>query len=159
MSRTGASKTTTNHDEIRKWVEKNGGCPARVKATGRGKDDPGILRIDYPGFSGKDSLVKMDWDAWFEAFDANGLAFIYQPSTRFSKLVARGVKRGARGTARRSATAGRRTGAKKSTAKRTARRGSSSSTAKKRASTRPTKRTTRATAKRASKRGSSRSKA
>ena len=161
-----AAKTTTNHDEIRKWVEKNGGCPARVKATGRGKNDPGILRIDYPGFSGKDTLVKMDWDEWFQAFDANGLAFIYQPSTRFSKLVARGTARSsrstgrsktrsARGTARRSATAGRKTGAKKSTAKRTARRGSTSSTAKKRTSSRPAKRTT----KRSSKRGSSRSKA
>lgn len=150
------SKTTTNHDEIQKWVEKNGGCPARVKATGRGKNDPGILRIDYPGFSGQDTLVKMDWDAWFEAFDASGLAFVYQPSTRFSKLVSRTAaaakkrssSRSTRGTARRSATAGRRTGAKKSTARR-------GTTAKKRTSARPAKRTT----KRAMKRGSTRAKA
>lgn len=162
------SKTTTNHDEIRKWVEKNGGYPARVKATGRGKNDPGILRIDYPGFSGQDTLAKMDWDAWFEAFDDSGLAFVYQPSTRFSKLVARSSKtRSSRMVARRSATAGRRTGAKKITAKRPARRGSTSSAAKKRASSRsatrpakrPAKRLTKRTTARSTKSGSARSRA
>ena len=41
------SHTTTDHDEIRKWVESNKGKPAGVKDTGGG-DDPGILRIDFP---------------------------------------------------------------------------------------------------------------
>jgi hypothetical protein len=154
-----SSKTTTDHDEIRKWVEKNGGSPARVKATGRGKNDPGILRIDYPGFSGEDSLVKMDWDEWFEAFDANKLAFVYQPTTRFSKLVSRRTAasktRSSRGTARRSATAGRRTGAKKTAAARSKSTTRRRTAAKKRASARPAKRTT----KRASKRGNTRSRA
>lgn len=165
MSRTRTSKTTTNHDEIRRWVEKNGGYPARVKATGRGKNDPGILRVDYPGFSGQDTLVKMDWDQWFEAFDDNGLAFVYQPSTRFSKLVARSGSRSstpaktgtARRTARRSATAGRRTGAKKSTAKRPARAGSTSKRGRPTAKTRGASRPARRTSKRPSKGGSSRS--
>ena len=139
-----AAKTTTNHNEIQKWVEKNGGCPARVKTTGRGKNDPGVLRIDYPGFSGRETLVMMDWDDWFKAFDANRLAFVYQPYTRFSKLVARStVARGSRSTARRSATAGRRTGAKKSTARR-------GMTTKKRTSARPAKRTTKRPTKRRS---------
>jgi hypothetical protein len=159
MARSPSSKTTTNHSEIRKWVEKNGGSPARVKTTGRGKNDPGILRIDYPGFSGQDTLVKIDWDEWFQAFDENGLAFVYQPSTRFSKLVARTAvrssgrttKRSARRTAGRSATAGRRTGAKKSTARR-------GTTAKKRASTRST-RPAKRTTKRSTKRSSARSRA
>ena len=90
----GESKTTTNHDEIRRWVEERGGCPARVKDTGGG-DDPGILRIDYTGFSGQESLEKISWDEFFEWFDKNGLAFVYQdekasgePST-FSKFVSR----------------------------------------------------------------------
>ncbi|HEY8079393.1 MAG TPA: hypothetical protein VIF62_34920, partial [Labilithrix sp.] len=59
-----SAKTTTNHDEIKKWVESRGGKPARVMATGRGKksaagsrgSDPGILRIDFPGFSGEGTL-------------------------------------------------------------------------------------------------------
>ena len=44
----GESKTTTDHDEIRRWVEERGGRPARVTDTGS-DGDPGILRIDFPG--------------------------------------------------------------------------------------------------------------
>ncbi len=90
----GESKTTTSHDEIRRWVEKRGGRPAHVKPTGEG-DDPGILRIDYPGFSGEESLEELSWDEWFEWFEKNNLAFLYQEETkegeesRFSKLVSR----------------------------------------------------------------------
>ena len=90
----GESKTTTDHDEIRRWVEERGGCPARVKDTGGG-DDPGILRIDYTGFSGQESLEKISWDEFFEWFDKNGLAFVYQDEkasgegSTFFKLVKR----------------------------------------------------------------------
>ena len=82
------SKTTTNHDEIRKWVEERGGHPARVKGTE-------VLRIDYPGFSGEDSLEEISWEEFFEAFDQNKLAFLYQDTiesgetSRFSKLIDR----------------------------------------------------------------------
>jgi hypothetical protein len=50
-----------------------------------------VLRIDYPGFSGADTLERIDWDDWFEAFDRNKLAFLYQDkrNSRFSKLVNR----------------------------------------------------------------------
>jgi hypothetical protein len=50
---TGEAKTTTD-PEIRAWVEAHGGRPARVRGTGDG-DDPGILRIDFPGGAGDDS--------------------------------------------------------------------------------------------------------
>jgi len=88
------AKTTTDHQTIREWVESRGGCPAHVKATGKG-GDPGILRIDFPGYSGKQSLESISWDQFFAAFDRNGLALIYQDRTRggqpsrFNKLVAR----------------------------------------------------------------------
>jgi hypothetical protein len=87
-------KTTINHKEIQKWVEARGGFPARVKRTGRG-GDTGILRIDYPGFSGEETLEHISWPEWFDAFDANNLAFVYQDrvrtgaTSRFSKLVSR----------------------------------------------------------------------
>jgi hypothetical protein len=65
-----------------------------VKGTG-GDDDPGILRIDFPGGAGEDSLEPMEWDEWFAKFDVNGLAVILQerkadgePST-FIKLGSR----------------------------------------------------------------------
>jgi len=89
------SKTTTNHDEIRRWVEERGGHPARVKDT-ESKNSPGLLRIDYPGYSGGDSLEEISWDEFFTGFDDNKLAFLYQEKTkdgkvsRFSKLIERG---------------------------------------------------------------------
>lgn len=83
-----AAKATTDHDTIRQWVEKHGGCPAHVKSTGA-SEDPGILRIDFTGFSGQDTLEKISWDEFFEAFDENGLAFLYQDENRFNKLVSR----------------------------------------------------------------------
>ncbi|MFL5305053.1 MAG: hemerythrin domain-containing protein [Polyangia bacterium] len=88
------ANTTTDHEEIRKWVEARGGCPAHVKRTGA-DGDPGILRIDFPGFSGQQSLESIGWDEFFEWFDKNQLAFIYQDRTsngkqsRFNKLVSR----------------------------------------------------------------------
>jgi len=98
------AKATTDHETIRKWVEERGGCPARVKGTGR-DGDPGILRIDFPGFSGKQSLEGIAWDEFFAWFDNNGLAFIYQDRTRggqpsrFNKLV-KGEAQGGRRPAR-----------------------------------------------------------
>lgn len=84
------AKTTTEHSTIRAWVEERGGCPAQVKGTGTARN-PGIIRIDYTGFSGKDSLQKISWKKFFEAFESNNLAFLYQDEegSRFSKLVSR----------------------------------------------------------------------
>ena len=48
------AKTTTDHTKIKKWVEDRGGHPARVRGTGD-KDGGGLLRIDYPGYSGEKS--------------------------------------------------------------------------------------------------------
>ena len=92
MSQT--SQTTTDHDEIRRWVDERGGHPARVKGTNKGKT-AGVLRIDYPGYSGKDSLEEITWDEFFDGFEKNELAFLYQEETKdgelspFSKLVDR----------------------------------------------------------------------
>lgn len=88
------SKTTTDHEEIRNWVEERDGHPARVKGTEKG-GSVGLLRIDYPGFSGEDTLEPITWEEFFEAFDGNKLAFLYQDETkdgkesRFSKLIDR----------------------------------------------------------------------
>ncbi|HEY3938400.1 MAG TPA: hypothetical protein VGL97_13280 [Bryobacteraceae bacterium] len=86
------SKTTTDHEEIRKWAEERNGKPAHVKGTG-GADDPGILRIDFPGYSGEGKLEEISWEEFFEKFDEQGLAFVYQEKTaagqksNFNKLV------------------------------------------------------------------------
>jgi len=90
----GSALRTTDHQTIFDWVQARGGQPAHVKRTGS-NEDPGILRIDFPGYSGQQSLEPLDWDAWFDAFEANQLAFLHQDQTadgqpsRFSKLVKR----------------------------------------------------------------------
>jgi hypothetical protein len=102
MPMQGQSNITTDHGEIRRWVEAHGGHPATVKRTARG-GGPGLLRIDYPGFSGEDSLEEISWDEFFDKFEESGLAFVYQDrkadgsDSRFSKLVRRdGAAGGAR---------------------------------------------------------------
>jgi glutathione synthase/RimK-type ligase-like ATP-grasp enzyme len=88
------SQVTTDHQEIQRWVEERGGRPARVKGT-ESKQGAGLLRIDYPGFSGEDTLEIISWDEFFEAFEDNNLAFLYQEEkkdgseSRFSKLIDR----------------------------------------------------------------------
>lgn len=91
----GSSNTTTDHDTIRKWAEERGGKPSAVAATGS-TDDPGIIRIDFPGYSGEDSLEEISWEEWFSAFEENNLALVYQDTTadgeqsNFNKIVSRG---------------------------------------------------------------------
>lgn len=89
-----SSKTTTDHDEIRRWAEARNAKPACVKGTGS-KNDPGMIRLDFPGYSGADSLDHISWDEWFRAFDDNELALVYQDETadgarsNFNKLIGR----------------------------------------------------------------------
>ena len=94
----GESKTTTDHDKIRKWVEERDGYPATVKDTaGNGK--AGVLRIDFPGYSGKQSLERIPWDEFFDKFEEANLAFLYQDTmksgetSRFCKFVSRDDKK------------------------------------------------------------------
>jgi hypothetical protein len=92
-SKTTTSKTTTDHEEIRRWVEERGGKPAIVRGTENG--DGGVLRIDFPGGAGTESLEPVSWDEWFRIFDENELAFLYQEQkasgegSTFFKLVRR----------------------------------------------------------------------
>jgi hypothetical protein len=88
------TRTTTDHDEIRRWVEEHGGKPAVVKGT-RDPGGGGVLRVDFPGGAGEDQLEHVSWDEWFEIFDRNNLAFLYQErkaggeDSTFFKLVSR----------------------------------------------------------------------
>ena len=88
-----SSKTTTDHSKIMEWVNDRKGKPASVKDTGTGKDDVGILRIDFPGYAGEETLQEITWDQFFKQFDDNDLAFLYQEKTssgkesHFNKIV------------------------------------------------------------------------
>lgn len=87
----GVTFRTTDHEEIRDWVEERGGSPAKVKGTGDG--DTGILRIDFG--EQEESLEEISWNKFFEKFERNDLAFIYQKETengeksRFFKFIDR----------------------------------------------------------------------
>ena len=88
------SQTLVDHDAIRQWAESRNAKPACVKGTG-GRDDAGMIRLDFPGFSGGDSLQEITWEEWFRQFDENGLALIVQEETasgersHFNKLIKR----------------------------------------------------------------------
>ncbi|MBD9371797.1 hypothetical protein IB238_03970 [Rhizobium sp. ARZ01] len=82
------AKTTSNHTEIREWVEERNGRPAKV----RGEKTGGILRIDFG--KPEDALEAISWDDFFRIFDENDLAFLHQDKTfegkisRFNKFIA-----------------------------------------------------------------------
>lgn len=88
------AQRTTDHDTIRRWVEERKGHPARVKGTGS-DDDAGLLRIDFPGYSGEQRLEEISWEEFFDKFDESDLAFLYQDRkgdgelSTFNKLVRR----------------------------------------------------------------------
>jgi hypothetical protein len=76
------SRSTTDHDEIRRWTEERGGKPATVEAIAGGREEVGILRIRFPGVGDGDALEDISWDAFFEKFDEKRLAFLYQDETK-----------------------------------------------------------------------------
>lgn len=90
----GERYMTRDHERIREWVETRGGWPATV-ATTRSEDDPGLIRVDFPGYSGGSSLERIDWDDWFRKFDESGLVFLHQETladggrSSFNKLISR----------------------------------------------------------------------
>ena len=55
----------------------------------------GIIRLDFPGYSGGQSLEKISWKEFFEKFEESKLALVYQQETaggvrsNFNKLVKR----------------------------------------------------------------------
>ncbi len=88
------TRSTTDHDEIRRWVEEHGGRPVTVKRTKEG-DEAGVLRIDFPGGAGGDQLEPISWDDWFAKFEESKLVFLYQHTkasgedSTFFKLISR----------------------------------------------------------------------
>lgn len=98
MSEQTAS-STIDHDFIRRWAEERGGKPSCVVGTG-GKGDVGMIRIDFPGYSGEGSLKPISWDEFFQKFEESQLALLYLERTRegglsnFNKLVSRTTAHG-----------------------------------------------------------------
>lgn len=86
------SKTTTDLKKIKEWAEARDGKPSRVKGT-ENKQGEGVLRINFPGYSGEDTLEEISWEDWYDTFKDRDLEFLYQEKTadgkesRFFKLI------------------------------------------------------------------------
>ncbi len=88
------SKSTKDHDEIRKWAESHGAIPSEVSST-HTSDEPGILRFQFPKAKNNNdsALQEISWDDFFEKFDESDLTLVYQEKTaagqksNFNKLV------------------------------------------------------------------------
>jgi hypothetical protein len=93
---------TTDHNVIRRWVEDRGGTPACVRGTGDASD-AGLLRIDFPGYTGAETLQPISWDAFFEKFEERKLAFLHRAHSQdggrsyFNKLIERPKRRSSHG--------------------------------------------------------------
>ncbi len=131
MPSKSSSRVLTDHDEIRRWAEQRGAKPAAVRNT-ESEDDPGIIRLDFPGYSGAGSLEEIEWDEWFEKFDENGLALIVQENTangqksNFNKFVNRESVKEESSSSKSTSLGSRRSGSS-SRAKKTAKRKSAQS--------------------------------
>lgn len=86
------SKITDNHDTIKTWVEERYGEPATVEGVvDKGKAGE-MLRIYFPGHS-EERLKSISWELFYEIFDENNLALLYQEETidgeqsKFCKII------------------------------------------------------------------------
>ncbi|QHE69517.1 hypothetical protein [Rhodococcus sp. WAY2] len=70
------TRTTTDHTEIRRWVDRHDGAPARVGNAG--SPETVVLRLDFAGGASEEALERISWDDWFSAFDRFALAFRYR---------------------------------------------------------------------------------
>ncbi len=90
----GERYMTMDHERIREWVEERDGKPSTVRST-HSDDDAGLIRLDFPGYSGGDSLEEISWEEWFEKFDDSGLVLLFQETlssggqSSFNKLISR----------------------------------------------------------------------
>jgi len=127
MASKAESHVSTDHEEIRRWAEVRGGQPACVEGTGD-EGDIGVLRLDFPGYGGEETLQHIGWDDWFNKFDGRELALLFQEQTaggaqsNFNKLISREMaeESGSRSRSKGSTSTHRKSTAKKAAAKKAA---------------------------------------
>jgi len=131
MASRNSSRVLTDHDEIRSWAEERDARPSAVQRT-HTDDSVGIIRLDFPGYSGENSLEEIEWDEWFDKFDDNNLALIVQDQTaggeksNFNKIVSRDS---VESTGKSRSRGKKSTSARGSTSKKSSARSTSRSTA------------------------------
>src|SRR5215208_4507824 len=91
------TRITTDHAEVRRWVEQRSGRPARVRGN-LDPDETGLLRIELPHGAEKgrkEALEAIGWEEFFQGFDQYKLALLYRQRENgslsvFHRLVHRG---------------------------------------------------------------------
>ena len=76
-----STKTTNDHEEIRRWAEERGGRPAAVVHPMDTQTDTQIaggLRIDFPDYDSGEVLQEITWAEFFDRFEAANLTFVFQ---------------------------------------------------------------------------------
>lgn len=96
-------KMTTDRQEIIAWVNTHAGQPAKL-ATETGS---AMLRIVFPD-TFEPNVDLIEWGEFFQTFDQEKLALLFQEEERFYKFVSRGLelpaeRKGARAVRRNSA--------------------------------------------------------
>jgi hypothetical protein len=75
---------TRNHDVVRRWAARRQAVPATGEATTSGpqtvdvQDGGAGIRFNFPAVA---RFREIDWDEWFQNFDANDLVFVYEELT------------------------------------------------------------------------------
>jgi hypothetical protein len=74
MSPPTRTTTTTDHQEIRQWVEARGGTPTARRGVGTA-DASTELGIDFSPNPVDDGIKHVSWADWFAQFEHADLAF------------------------------------------------------------------------------------
>ncbi len=76
-------KKAENEEEIKNWIEKNGGKPAKIDDPEVKQDEVG-LRVDFPGqkdermlSDGRSATSDVSWDEFFALMKTHNLDFMY----------------------------------------------------------------------------------
>jgi hypothetical protein len=85
MARTSVlARSLTAPEESRQCVDEHGATPAPEQEPGS-NTHAGLIRFDFPGHIGEQSLEAIGWEEWFEKFKESNLAPLVQDETATSQ--------------------------------------------------------------------------
>ena len=82
----GEIKTTTDHEEVRRWAQDRGGSPACVHNPFNTAGETSELRIDFLHEKYNDDVREVTWEEFFALFDRQRMVLVYQTETEGGKV-------------------------------------------------------------------------
>ena len=67
-------RETVDHDEIRQWIQRHRGAPARIRDTASARSAE-VLLVDFLGARSGHYFEHVSWAEWFAWFDEHCLCF------------------------------------------------------------------------------------